>query len=226
MGKYKFLLFDMDDTLFDFQATQEVGFRFVLEQYKIPYTDEIFATYKHINHGLWRAYERGEIRKSEVFTRYTKTMQALQIPADGAEMERLYQRQLANGTQLKADAEIICQKFATEYEMYIVTNGIASTQEKRLADTGLGKYFKEVFISEYIGALKPSKEFFSYVANHIPNFVKEDALIIGDSVACDIVGGKKARIDTCWIKNPHAEDSEVESTYIITELYELIDIVQ
>ena len=110
--------------------------------------------------------------------------------------------------------------------MYIVTNGDSETQHKRLKDSCLYPFFKEIFVSDEIGFQKPQKEFFDYVFARIPNFSVEKGIIIGDSLSADIKGGYLSGIDSCWI-NPEMlpNDTNIIPTYQIQKLDELYHIL-
>ena len=66
LDKYKYLLFDLDDTLLDFGKAQILAFKKLLEDENIEYNDELFEKYETINKSLWRSFERGEISNKEV----------------------------------------------------------------------------------------------------------------------------------------------------------------
>ena len=66
LDKYKYLLFDLDDTLLDFGKAQVLAFKKLLEDENIEYNDELFEKYETINKSLWRSFERGEISNKEV----------------------------------------------------------------------------------------------------------------------------------------------------------------
>ena len=102
------------------------------------------------------------------------------------------------------------------YDLYIVSNGVASTQYSRLKASGLYSYFKDIFISEETGFQKPQIEFFEYVFQRIPAFDSSKAIIIGDSLGSDIQGGVNAGIDTCWYNPKHLENTrKLPITYIV-----------
>ena len=88
--------------------------------------------------------------------------------------------------------------------MYGVTNGTAAVQKKRMAISGLSRYFSGLFISEEVGVPKPQKAYFDYCFSHIPEFCREKTLIVGDSLTSDILGGRNAGIYTVWF-NPKKE---------------------
>lgn len=145
----------------------------------------------------------------------------------GEEWEARYRSYLNEGAQMIEDAEEICQWLRSRYRLFIVSNGVAQTQKKRLRASGLDRYFEQVFVSEEAGAQKPSKEFFSYVEDHISGFDKQRALIVGDSYSSDILGGQQYGIDTCWFirGDIKAQEAEKKSTYRISGLKQLKDIL-
>ena len=63
MMMYSHILFDMDDTIFDFQKAQYFSFRYVLEKYNIPFTADIYHRYETINHHLWKQFDEGVMSK-------------------------------------------------------------------------------------------------------------------------------------------------------------------
>ena len=93
-------------------------------------------------------------------------------------------------------AEDACRILSAVYDLYIVTNGVERTQKKRLANSAVKPYIKDIFVSEKVGVPKPMKEYFDYVFAHIGEERRESSVIIGDSLTSDIEGGRRAGIDT------------------------------
>ena len=141
---------------------------------------------------------------------------------DGILLENNYRNYLEEGNQLMQGAFEFINQIQGEYELYIVTNGVSKTQDKRLRNAGLHSLFKDVFVSEDTGFQKPMKEYFDYVFERIPNFAPEAGLIIGDSLSADMKGGYVAGIDTCWF-NPERKlnDSGIIPTYEVHNFEEL-----
>ncbi|WP_166704420.1 YjjG family noncanonical pyrimidine nucleotidase [Bacillus albus] len=223
MKKYKTLLFDVDDTLLDFQKAEKVALRMLFEERGIPLTREVEAQYKKINKSLWDAFEEGEINRDEVVnTRFSILLKEYGEEVDGILFENNYRSYLEEGNQLMQGAFEFISQIQSEYDLYIVTNGISKTQDKRLRNAGLHPLFQGVFVSEDTGFQKPMKEYFDYVFEQIPNFAPEEGLIIGDSLSADIKGGYIAGIDTCWF-NPEKKlnDSEIVPTYEVQNFEEL-----
>lgn len=227
MKKYKTLLFDVDDTLLDFAAAEDSALSKLFACQKIQLTPEIKTFYKKMNRAMWEDYEQGKLERDElVNTRFAKLFRRFGKLVDGMEMERDYRRYLQEGHQLIQGARQLIFDLNKTFDLYIVTNGVKETQYKRLSDSGLSPFFKRIFVSEETGYHKPDQRFFQYVFAHIPYFNKGGALIIGDSLISDILGGIRAGLDTCWFnaKNQHNELRE-QPTYTVQRLEEIRAVV-
>ncbi len=226
--KYRFLLFDLDNTLLDFDANEAQALPRVFAAHGVTLTPEIRSVYDEINHGLWRDYETGKVAIETVLnTRFAKTMQHFGAKADGAAWESDYRHFLGDGHEPIPGAVELCKNLAAAhtYEMYVVTNGVAATQQKRMREAGIEDYFRAVFNSESIGAQKPSAAFFDYVFAHIDGFDRTRALLIGDSPTADIAGGKNAGLATCWF-DEKGSGKTVPADYTIRALDELYEILR
>lgn len=222
---YKYLLFDVDDTLLDFGANESESLRKLFEYHGYPLTDELLRTYHTINKQFWVDYEQGKVAMDEMLSqRFTLTMAQFGVAVNGEAWEQRYQALLGSGLHLIDDAPQVCGRLSRFYSMFVITNGVRETQHKRLKAAGLFDCFEDIFNSQSIGYQKPSKEFFDHVAAHIEGFDASEALIIGDSPYTDIKGGIEAGIDTCWF-NRHRCEADIASTYTITKLTELFDIL-
>jgi 2-haloacid dehalogenase len=227
LKKYKTLFFDADDTLLDFGAAESLALRLLFKEQKINLTAELEAHYKEINQGLWRAHEEGKIERDELLnTRFSLLFKEYDKEVDGVLLEENYRMYLEEGHQLVNGALELMNELQKKYDLYIVTNGVSKTQDRRLRDSGLHPFFKDVFVSEDTGYQKPMKEYFDYVFARIPNFSLEHGLIIGDSLSSDIKGGMLAGLDTCWF-NPKVKpnNTEIQPTYQIQTLEELFQIL-
>lgn len=227
MKTYKYLFFDIDDRLLDFQATEKEALRALFAEQNMDLTAEDERRYKEINQGLWNAYENGKIDRDEVLnTRFSTFFMHYDLEVNGSLLERKYRSYLEQGHQLIDGAMDLIIHLQPQYELYIVTNGVSKTQDRRLRDSGLYPYFKDIFVSEDTGFQKPMKEFFEYVFDRIPNYIPEQGLIIGDSLSADIKGGQISGLDTCWF-NPLRKENQsgFSPTYEIQQLKEIHEIL-
>lgn len=226
--KYDTLLFDVDNTLLDFDANEKESFKSMILDKGEEYSEELYETYKKMNHRMWEAVERGEITIDDVlYTRFSKLMNMYGKEVDGIEYENTYRFYLNRGIQEMPNVHEVLSELKKKHRLYVITNGIKETQDSRMNRSGLVKYFEERFISESIGANKPSSEFFDYVKNSIDDFNPSNTLIIGDSLTSDIKGGNLAGIDTCWFcKEGTVNSTGIIPTYEIHALDELFEIIE
>ena len=196
MMTYKYILLDADDTLFDFQLAQERSLNEVFQKVGIPLEHK--KTYKEISHGLWAKLEKKEITLNELkASRFTLLLDQINHKTD-IDVEMLYENTLAAHDELLEGAREFLDIISKKYHLILVSNGMPNIQHPRLNSSKLKDYFEEIFISDEMGAQKPSKEFFDIVFNKI-KANKKDCLIIGDSLTSDILGGYNYKIDTCWL---------------------------
>ncbi len=219
---YTSLFLDIDNTLLDFNMAEAVAVRKVLQQHSLPSDDNTVKTYSNINRMYWERFERGEIPKSDIFEgRFKTLLETLGVNGDVSALSVDYCSHLSEGYFKIEGAEEILEYLKQKgYKLYATTNGLSSTQFKRIKNSGIEPFFDAIFVSEQACHQKPEKEYFDYVINHIPEKDKSKMLIVGDSQSSDILGGINAGIDTCWY-NPTSSVAKYESKYQISSLKEL-----
>lgn len=223
MRKYTTLLLDADETLLDFPKSEKAAIGKVCERFGIPFGEEIRATFSRINLALWKQLEKGLITRDVIrIRRFEQFAEHFGIKADPGEMAVYYVECLATFAFLLPGADDVCKKLSENYELYIITNGIGTVQQSRLAKSGLLPYFKGVFISEEIGSQKPQKKFFDHVLANIPEQDKQKVCVVGDSMSSDILGGINAGLDTCFF-NPWGREEIYTPTYTVDSFEELLD---
>ena len=224
--KYKYLLFDLDHTLLDFDTAEDVALTQLLKEEGVEDIQAYKDYYVPMNKLLWKNLELKKITKKElVNTRFAKLFAHFGIEKDGAYLAERYQFFLSKQGQTFPGVEDLLRKLISQgYELYAATNGITSIQTGRVKQSGISPYFKEIFISEQLNTQKPDAEFYEKIGARIPNFNKNHALMIGDSLSADIQGGNNAGIDTIWY-NPHhlKNKSLAQPTYEIDSYQALLD---
>lgn len=226
--KYNYLLFDFDDTLLDFQKTEQEAFYRAFERCGLKAEEGYLETYAQLNHEKWMLLNEGLMSKKEIFeTRFVEFFQKVGIDYDGVRFNEIYLDALSEPIHYVDGVLEVLEKLSSKARIYIVTNGVERVQKPRMERSGIAQYIQEVFVSEVIGYEKPQKEFFDAVYAKVPELRPEETLIIGDSLTSDIRGGNLCGFDTCWFnpkKKPHNGIDHVD--YEITHLAELIPIVE
>ena len=225
--KYDIILFDADRTLYDFDKSEETALRLLLESLGFELTESTYSLYKKINSELWAEFERGERKNSTIApTRFTRFFQALDLPFDPEKAADDYFDLLSRQQFLIFGAYGLCEKLYGKVDMYIVTNGVEKVQTRRFQDSRLAPFFKGVFISEALGAAKPSHEFYDRVLEKIGNPPRDKILTVGDSATADIKGANNAELDACYFspKSVPLPDG-IHAEYIVSTLSEIENII-
>lgn len=221
--KYNFLLFDLDNTLLDFTRSEDVALLHTFSTFGIEFNQTTLELYKTINERYWKEFEQGNLSISQVQEgRFSSFFDELDMNRSGRDGNAEYQRQLVDNVFTIDNAYCTLSCLSQRYDIYLVTNGVASTQRKRVVKAGFMRFFKHLFISEEIGVSKPSPSFFAAVMDYIHDYCPEKYLIIGDSLSSDISGGMNCGIDTCWFNpNNRPTSTDIRPSYVISDLLSL-----
>lgn len=226
----KSVFLDLDDTIFDFKKAEAIALNEMLSEFGISPSKEMTERYSVINKGQWELLEKKQKTRDEVLIdRFTIFFSEIGADIDSMKAREIYEYRLGCGHYFIDGAEALLESLYQKYDLYLASNGTESVQKRRIASSGIEKYFKDIFISQAIGADKPSEKYFEVCFSRICDFDKEAAIIIGDSITSDILGGKNAGIKTCLF-NPRSKknltnitpDYEIGSLYSIPELLERI----
>ncbi len=200
----EFLFLDLDDTILDFHEAERIALSKTLAGFGLEPTEEVLARYHVINRLHWERLERGELTRDQVLEgRFRVLFTELGHPVDAVAVTRCYERNLGIGHYFLPGAQEAVQRLHEKYRLFLASNGTASVQHARLTSAGLYPYFEKVFISQDIGYNKPAKEYFDACFSQIPGFDPAKAIMVGDSLTSDILGGIRAGIKTCWVNPNH-----------------------
>ena len=217
------VLFDLDDTLFDFHKAEKIALTKTLVHFGIDPTEETLALYSTINAAHWKRLELGEISREEVKVgRYRELFKTIGVECDPVKATAYYESMLAIGHYFMPGAPELLEELYGKYRLYIVSNGTAKVQEGRIGSSGIAKYMDGIFISQILGANKPDKQFFDICFAEIPDVSLSETVIIGDSLSSEIKGGINAGIITVWFNPKGIEnDNDIKPDYTIKELSEV-----
>jgi putative hydrolase of the HAD superfamily len=226
--QYRHLFFDLDHTLWDFEANARVTLlelyqNMQLEKRGITDFDLFHKTYLTHNEKLWERYRNGFIKQEEL--RIKRMWLAL---LDFKIADELLAKELSIRFLDLLPTRTILFPYATEilqyltnkkYELHLITNGFEKTQHSKLKHSGLDKYFKEVITSEVSSSLKPNKEIFEFAFKRT-GATPAQSIMLGDSVDVDIIGAMKAGIDQVFINHLNIT-IDIKPTYVVNSLKEL-----
>ena len=225
---YPWLWFDADGTLFDYNLAEVTALKKTFEYLRLHYEVDYLNIYQEINHVLWQALERQEIKPDVLrVRRFELLLSNLELDGAAEEMSTTYITQLGLCTDLIDGAYEVLQALHGRCRFAIVTNGLQAVQHSRLSLSRIHGFIDEIIISEEVGAAKPQTAFFEIASERTGHPAKSDVLIIGDSLTSDIQGGVNYGIDTCWY-NPAstARPDGLPITYQIHHLRDLLDLIE
>lgn len=196
------IFFDLDDTILDFRRAEAEALSKTLRCFAIDPAPAVLERYHEINANQWRLLEEGKITRPQVLLgRFELLLEELDSRCDPQEVCGVYEEYLGQGHFFVPGAPELLKVLAPRYDLYLATNGTAHIQRSRMKSAGIGPCFKGVFISQEVGANKPSPAFFRACFASIPRFDAAAALMVGDSLTSDIRGARDAGLRTCWF-NP------------------------
>ncbi|MBS1666438.1 MAG: YjjG family noncanonical pyrimidine nucleotidase [Bacteroidetes bacterium] len=227
-GKYKHLFFDLDHTLWDFEANSKVTLRDLYDELDLKSKgihdfDLFHKNYLVHNERLWERFRNGFIRVDELrWKRMWLTLLDFKIGDEKLArdmgirfLDLLPTRKLLFPHTVEL-LEYLTQK---KYQLHLITNGFELTQHSKLKNSGIDKYFIEVVTSESCNSLKPHKEIFEYALAKT-GATKEESIMIGDSLDVDIQGAINAGIDQVYVNHINGE-AHIKPTYTVYSLKEL-----
>lgn len=203
MKNYDLFLFDLDDTLLDFRASEVLSFQRTMEELGLQtLTASLFAEYQVVNPSLWKLFEEGKISKDHLkVERFRRILESHQIDLDPEKVSHQYLETLPETVVLYDQAAEVCQKLTEWGEIGIITNGISSVQSRRIQNSAIAPYISFVCVSDDCGYAKPDIRFFEHSVKMAKSFFKDKSLVIGDRIDIDVQGALNFGVDSCWF-NP------------------------
>jgi YjjG family noncanonical pyrimidine nucleotidase len=228
-------LFDLDQTLLDFHASEYKALGIVLRANGLSFSDEIYRAFKAYNKSLWLELEKGTISRTELFTkRFQDVFSRCEGETAGLDPLKVnddfIRTMSVNGVLMDGALEFVrkAKESIADARIYIASNGATVNAKGRIASTGLDRYIDELFISEDMGVTKPDTAFFDLCLNRIGE-PRSSCIMIGDSLSSDMLGAKNASLDSVWFM-PSGNIEEAMTAYDINycassfdELYEILE---
>lgn len=224
------VLLDLDDTLLDFHKAEAIALSRALREIDIEPKKETLELYSEINKQQWHRLELGLASREEILLkRFQILFEGLGLRRSAEQARDLYEDYLCEGHFFIDGAPELLETLCPRYNLYLVSNGTGKVQAGRMRSADIVKYFKEIFVSEEIGFNKPEREYFMRCFERIEGFEPERAVIVGDSLSSDVLGGINAGIKTIWFNPKHltarediVPDYELDSLCILPDMLQEI----
>lgn len=222
----KAILIDIDDTLLDFGKSADKAIEICFAKHGLPFSEITTETFHKINDGLWKQIERKELTKTEMYgLRWPTILEALGLTLEGVDLETEFRSTLSGIAIPVEGAYGMLDYLFEKYPLYAATNSSYAHQFKRMTESRMLKYFKKMFVSETVGALKPAKEFFDFCLKEIGGVAPNEVVIIGDSLTSDIKGGRDYGLTTVWFSPDGKSHGDVAPDYTVQRLEEIKSIL-
>jgi 2-haloacid dehalogenase len=225
--RYRWLLFDADGTLFDYERAEISALSSAFAQIGVTFDVGCLSIYQRINQDLWKALEKGLITPEKLkVRRFEQLFEELGVRHPAAPFAESYLQCLANCSDLVDGAHDVVSALKAKYRMAIVTNGLSAVQRPRLARSSIRDCMAEIIISEEIGHAKPDTQFFDVTFARLGHPSRREVLMIGDNWSSDIRGAALYGIDAYWYnpnRSPRPADPPINAE--ITSLHELLPLL-
>jgi FMN phosphatase YigB (HAD superfamily) len=247
MKPYKAVIFDLFDTLVDFdrrqipvitidgrdiRSTAGETYKVLAQQVPEVSFDTYYQVLSTVSKELLTIRERDHL-EIPARRRYEQLIAGLGLPRDATTeqcidaMLATHHRYMHDSTVCPAERVQVLEALKGRYPLGLLSNfDSAATGRRILATHGLQAYFSPIHISEAIGYRKPRGEAFLHTAAAM-GVAPHETLFIGDTFALDVVGAKAVGMDAAWFdrqKTPPELD-QAQPDYTITRFPELLEIL-
>ena len=228
----KLIFIDIDNTLLDFDECVKQAMETGLKKYGLKrYESYMFDVFTKTNNKLWNDIEQGKLNIADLENlRWNSIFDEIGVVFDGREFEKYFRGFLFESAIPISGAHELLAYLKSKYILCAASNGPYEQQIHRLELANMKNYFSHIFVSEKIGAAKPSEIFFKKAFEILNNnsgehFAAEDSINIGDSLSSDIVGGKQYGIKTCFFTKGKSFNEQTEADYTIESLEQVKDLL-
>lgn len=193
--RYKCVLMDIDDTLFDFMPGNRKAIALLMEELGLS-SPTVFDEYQAINHACWQALERGEMDTGTLHVeRFRRFLSEKQRGDDPERVADRFAQLLGQQVIPLPYAEETVKALSERLPVILLTNGITVIQKRRMAASPIRHWISGMVISQEVGCSKPDPSIFEIALNGVD---PREALMIGDGTGSDVLGANRAGVDVCW----------------------------
>jgi len=219
--KYRVLLSDVDDTLFDFATGERNALLALLSRFSLPADEETQSLYVRINEAHWKKLEQGKTTQTILrVERFHDFLRALRLRRDPLAMSEFYVEALSRQQILLPGAVELCQAVSPHMPIFLITNGLSVVQRGRITGCAIQPYLSGFLISEETGHAKPEPHMLQSAMAQAGVSHPRQAVFLGDSVSADIGAARAAGVDSILCLNGKPAPPAHGATYAAHTLKE------
>ena len=221
------ILFDLDYTLFDSEASEQEALSMTLLDNGVSPTVDVITLYQSINKTLWKMLEREAIDLEYLrVNRFEQLLEALDESKDPQVLADSYTTNLGRCGKFYPEVKPLLEMLQGVVKLAIVTNGVSETQRLRLEIHDYERYFDAVVVSGEFGIPKPNPAIFNEALDLLGLSKDDNVIMVGDSLSSDMYGARTSGLISCWLNPENDRDSSnVNVDYKIQSLNELVEIL-
>ena len=218
MNRIRKIIFDADNTLFDFDRAEATALVNSLAHFDLPQPVGLMDFYRSMNVKLWQQLDDRSITIAQLKQQRSEQLfEFVGQAVDSTTFSLHYLDELAGCQYLLKDVEHTLNQLAEFCEMAIITNGLARVQKPRFHNSAIQQHFGALVISEELGVAKPDPEIFAHTCDLMQWHNPAEVLMVGDNYRCDVQGAADFGMRTCWFNirqqahNFNDHDHEIHS---------------
>jgi putative hydrolase of the HAD superfamily len=225
--KYKHIFFDLDHTLWDYDANASAALRELFEKFELMRfpsitPDLLIETFFSVNYDLWDLYNKHQIQRKDIRQRRFPTI-FKRMGLEFADMPETIEKDYISLSPTKPktfpNAHEVLEYLEGKYKLHIITNGFDDIQDTKMTSSGIKHHFDVIVTSESANQRKPSPDIF-HLAMDRAGAAVEESIMIGDNLGSDIEGAKNVGMDHVWF-NPNRTFTSIKVQHEIMNLIEL-----
>lgn len=225
MEKYRLIILDLDDTLFDHEFTERNAVAYACANQNIAFDSNIFLLYKKANYLAKKnvkdyLFDPQNFRKTRI--EFFFNLLGL-INYNATKFLEDYLIHSKQGILLDGVEETLRNIKTTKV---VATNGSNQPRLDKMRNSSISSLIADFYSSERLGVAKPDKRFYQLILEDKATPHKE-SIVVGDKYETDIIPAIDLGLDACWFNWKKQDESDISpKVKVIHKFDELINITE